>query len=83
MTASHYTPWIGGHYTDTRTPLLGEPRFPTIRVKTIRSWITITLAMLILLTISDHLLTHEALPAEDRERSFADMFRIALEAAFA
>jgi purine-nucleoside phosphorylase len=35
------------------------------------------------LTISDHLLTHEALPAEDRERSFADMFRIALEAAFA
>ena len=35
------------------------------------------------LTISDHLLTHEALPAADRERSFADMVRIALEAAFA
>ncbi len=25
------------------------------------------------LTISDHLLTHEALPAADRERSFGDM----------
>lgn len=33
-------------------------------------------------TISDHLLTHEALPSEDRERSFADMVEIALEAAF-
>ncbi|WP_347311153.1 purine-nucleoside phosphorylase [Defluviimonas sp. SAOS-178_SWC] len=37
---------------------------------------------LAVLTISDHLLTHEALPAEDRERSFADMVEIALEAAF-
>lgn len=35
------------------------------------------------LTISDHLLTHEALPATDRERSFGDMVEIALEAAFA
>ena len=35
------------------------------------------------LTISDHLLTHEALPSEDRERSFGDMVEIALEAAFA
>ncbi len=35
------------------------------------------------LTISDHLLTHEALPAADRERSFADMVEIALTAAFA
>ncbi|WP_127901090.1 purine-nucleoside phosphorylase [Solirhodobacter olei] len=35
------------------------------------------------LTISDHLLTHEALPASDRERSFGDMVEIALEAAFA
>jgi len=34
-------------------------------------------------TISDHLLTHEALPSEDRERSFGDMVEIALEAAFA
>lgn len=34
-------------------------------------------------TISDHLLTGEALPAEDRERSFGDMVEIALEAAFA
>ena len=33
-------------------------------------------------TISDHLLTHEALPSEDRERSFGDMVEIALEAAF-
>ena len=33
-------------------------------------------------TISDHLLTHEALPSEDRERSFGDMIEIALEAAF-
>lgn len=38
---------------------------------------------LAVLTISDHLLTHEALPAEDRERSFGDMVEIALGAAFA
>lgn len=37
---------------------------------------------LAILTISDHLLTHEAMPAEDRERSFGDMVEIALEAAF-
>ncbi|MBV0913006.1 purine-nucleoside phosphorylase [Anianabacter salinae] len=35
------------------------------------------------LTVSDHLLTHEALPSEDRERSFGDMVEIALRAAFA
>lgn len=33
-------------------------------------------------TVSDHLLTHEALPPEDRERSFGDMVEIALDAAF-
>jgi purine-nucleoside phosphorylase len=33
-------------------------------------------------TVSDHLLTHEALPAEDREQSFGDMVEISLEAAF-
>ncbi|MDI3337065.1 purine-nucleoside phosphorylase [Defluviimonas aestuarii] len=38
---------------------------------------------LAVLTISDHLVTHEALPAEDREKSFGDMVEIALEAAFA
>ena len=38
---------------------------------------------LAVLTVSDHLLTHEALPSEDRERSFADMVHIALTAAFA
>ena len=37
---------------------------------------------LAILTISDHLITHEALPAEDRERSFGDMVEIALNAAF-
>lgn len=37
---------------------------------------------LAVLTISDHLLTHEALPAEDREQTFGDMVEIALEAAF-
>lgn len=37
---------------------------------------------LAILTISDHLLTHESLPAEDRERSFGDMVEIALNAAF-
>lgn len=37
---------------------------------------------LAVLTVSDHLLTHEALPAEERERSFGDMVEIALEAAF-
>jgi purine-nucleoside phosphorylase len=34
------------------------------------------------LTISDHLLTHEALPAADRVRCFGDMVEIALRAAF-
>jgi purine-nucleoside phosphorylase len=38
---------------------------------------------LAVLTISDHLLTHEALPAADREGSFGDMVEIALTAAFA
>jgi purine-nucleoside phosphorylase len=38
---------------------------------------------LAILTISDHLLTHEALPAGDRERSFGEMIEIALHAAFA
>ncbi len=37
---------------------------------------------LAVLTVSDHLLTHEALPSEDRERSFGDTVEIALEAAF-
>lgn len=35
------------------------------------------------LTVSDHLQTGEALPSEDRERSFGDMVDIALKAAFA
>jgi purine-nucleoside phosphorylase len=38
---------------------------------------------LAVLTVSDHLKTHEALPAEDREKSFGDMVEIALTAAFA
>jgi len=38
---------------------------------------------LAVLTISDHLITHEALPSEDRERTFGDMVEIALTAAFA
>ena len=35
------------------------------------------------MTVSDHLLTGEALPADQRERSFGDMVDIALTAAFA
>lgn len=38
---------------------------------------------LAVLTVSDHLLTGEALPSEQREKSFGDMVEIALEAAFA
>ncbi|MCX7302416.1 MAG: purine-nucleoside phosphorylase [Rhodobacterales bacterium] len=38
---------------------------------------------LAVLTVSDHLITHEALPSGDRERSFGAMVEIALEAAFA
>jgi purine-nucleoside phosphorylase len=38
---------------------------------------------LAILTISDHLVTGEALPSEDRERTFGEMVEIALEAAFA
>lgn len=34
------------------------------------------------LTVSDHLLTKEELPSDQRERSFGDMVEIALEAAF-
>ena len=37
---------------------------------------------LAVMTVSDHLITHETLPAEDRERSFGDMVEIALTAAF-
>ncbi|THD76318.1 purine-nucleoside phosphorylase [Thalassobius vesicularis] len=37
---------------------------------------------LAVLTVSDHLITHEALPSADRERSFGDMVEIALHAAF-
>ncbi|MGZ9812203.1 purine-nucleoside phosphorylase [Pseudoroseicyclus sp. H15] len=37
---------------------------------------------LAVLTVSDHLQTHEALPAKDREQSFGDMVEIALAAAF-
>jgi purine-nucleoside phosphorylase len=37
---------------------------------------------LAVLTVSDHLLTHEALPSAERETSFANMVEIALEAAF-
>lgn len=38
---------------------------------------------LAVLTISDHILTHEALPADQRETSFGAMVEVALEAAFA
>lgn len=38
---------------------------------------------LAVLTVSDHLQTGDALPAEDREKTFGDMVEIALEAAFA
>lgn len=37
---------------------------------------------LAVLTVSDHLITHDALPSSERERSFGDMVEIALEAAF-
>ncbi|MCG7520166.1 purine-nucleoside phosphorylase [Ruegeria sp. Ofav3-42] len=37
---------------------------------------------LAVLTVSDHLLTGEALPSSERERSFGDMVEIALQAAF-
>ncbi len=37
---------------------------------------------LAVLTVSDHLQTGEALPSEDREKSFGEMVEIALEAAF-
>jgi len=37
---------------------------------------------LAVLTVSDHLTTGEAMPSEDRERSFGDMVEIALAAAF-
>lgn len=38
---------------------------------------------LAVLTVSDHLITGEALPSDQREKSFGDMVEISLEAAFA
>lgn len=38
---------------------------------------------LAVLTVSDHLITHESLPSSERESSFGDMVEIALQAAFA
>lgn len=38
---------------------------------------------LAVLTVSDHLKTHEALPSDQRERSFGEMVEVALQAAFA
>ena len=38
---------------------------------------------LAVMTVSDHIITGEALPSDQRERSFGDMVEIALEAAFA
>ena len=38
---------------------------------------------LAVLTVSDHLITDDALPSDQREKSFGDMVEIALEAAFA
>lgn len=38
---------------------------------------------LAVLTVSDHLLTHESLPSAEREQGFGDMVEIALSAAFA
>lgn len=35
-----------------------------------------------IMTVSDHLITGEALPSDQREKSFGDMVQIALEAAF-
>ncbi len=37
---------------------------------------------LAVLTVSDHLLTHESLPSVDRERTFGEMVEISLAAAF-
>jgi purine-nucleoside phosphorylase len=37
---------------------------------------------LAVLTVSDHLITGEALASQDRQSSFGDMVEIALEAAF-
>jgi purine-nucleoside phosphorylase len=37
---------------------------------------------LAVLTVSDHIATGEALPSDQRERSFGAMIEIALEAAF-
>jgi purine-nucleoside phosphorylase len=37
---------------------------------------------LAVLTVSDHLLTHEALPSIDREKTFGEMIEVALSAAF-
>ena len=37
---------------------------------------------LAVLTVSDHVVTHEALPSDQRERSFGEMVEIALHAAF-
>ena len=50
------------------------------RIDDTKPFIPVRIAVL---TVSDSLVTGEALPSDQRERSFGDMVEVALEAAFA
>jgi Zn ribbon nucleic-acid-binding protein len=93
----HIHPMVGSIFEKSRTPLqlwfyaiflFTQTRHGTLCVEMETAELYTVAARLgaralSVLTISDHLLRDEALPPEDRERSFGDMVEIALEAAFA
>ncbi|NDU99970.1 purine-nucleoside phosphorylase [Pseudoroseicyclus tamaricis] len=88
------TPHVGGIYSsdtfyDERADLTEQLQRHGVLAVEMEAAELYTLALrhgaraLAVLTVSDHLVTHEALPAKDREQSFGDMVEIALTAAFA
>ena len=91
--AKGLTPHVGGIYSsdvfyDERPDLNHEMTRHGILAVEMEAAELYTLAArygrraLAVLTVSDHLITGEALPSEDRESSFGDMVDIALNAAF-
>ncbi|WP_373356100.1 purine-nucleoside phosphorylase [Pseudoroseicyclus sp. CXY001] len=91
--AKGLTPHVGGIYSsdtfyDERDDIAAEMTRHGVLAVEMEAAELYTLAArhgaraLAVLTVSDHLQTHESLPAKDREQSFGDMVEIALEAAF-
>ncbi len=78
-----------GAFYDARTDLMDTLRnYGTLAVEMEAAELYTLAALhgaraLAVLTVSDHILTGEELPAKDREQSFGEMVQVALEAAFA